>query len=57
MNVSSVYRGQKRALDPQELELQVAVNCHVCWEATWVLCKSKLLITELAFQLPRPRSE
>lgn len=57
MNVSSVYRGQKRALDPQELELQVAVNCHVCWEATWVLCKSKLLITESAFQLPRPRSE
>jgi hypothetical protein len=33
--------GQKRALDPQELELQMVVSHHVgVGEQTWVLCKS-----------------
>ena len=34
-------RGQKRALDPSELELQVVVSCHVgAGNGTQVLCKS-----------------
>jgi hypothetical protein len=28
--VCSTYRGQKRALDPLELELQMVVSHHVC---------------------------
>ena len=27
--MSGAYRGQKRALDPLELELQTVVNCHM----------------------------
>lgn len=29
--VPGIYRNQKRALDPLELEFQVVVRCHVCW--------------------------
>ena len=29
MRISGAHRGQKRALDPLELELQMVVNCRV----------------------------
>ena len=36
-----VCRGQKRVLDPQELELQIAMSLHIIAEnQTWVLCKT-----------------
>ena len=36
------FRGQKRVLDPLELELNVIVSHHSgAGNGTWVLCKSK----------------
>lgn len=40
MNVQC-HRGKKRALDPTELKVQLAVNHHVgARNRTWILCKS-----------------
>lgn len=40
--VSDAKKGQIRAVDPLELELQMVVNCHVASRTgTWVLCKSR----------------
>ena len=46
VSICTVYmpgagRGQKRALDLLELELQMVVNCYVdAGNGTWVICKS-----------------
>lgn len=45
MCVPGVSGGQKQALDPLELELQMFVNCHVdARNQTWVLRKSSQVI-------------
>ena len=48
----SALRGQKRAMDPLELEFQVVLNCHVvAGNRTQVLWKGSLLTTESSLQL------
>lgn len=38
---SGAHRGQKRTLDPIELELNITVTCHISAEnKIWFLCKS-----------------
>lgn len=44
-------RGQKRSLDPVELELRMLVNNHECWQPIPGLLQEQLLLTsETSFQ-------
>lgn len=39
LNTCSSYRGQKRASEPLELELQITESSCLCWGLNWVLSK------------------
>lgn len=45
MPIPDDNRGQKKALEPMELELQVAQNCHVETGNQTQVCKSSGLLT------------
>ena len=49
------HRGQKRALEPLELELQMVVSCYVgARNQTWVLCKNNKHVLLTAEKSPHP---